>query len=107
MTNENDEDDNYIDYNINSKYCSYCCNESPDTIAFNGKCIIYIRADGFFATNGYTSPILDNPTYQDIFDMLDEIVETTGDYHHTFFEGIHYVKQINEHIHQINVILGS
>jgi hypothetical protein len=43
----------------------------------------------------------------DIFNLLDDIVETTGDYHHIFFEGIHYVKKINEHIHQINIMMGS
>ncbi len=35
MTSENNnEDDDYIDYDIHSKYCTYCCEESPDTIAF-------------------------------------------------------------------------
>jgi len=109
MTNEINysscEDD--IEYDLHSKYCTYACEESPDTIAFNGRCIIYIKADDFFATNGYTSPILNNPTYMDIFNLLDDIVETTGDYHHIFFEGIHYVKQINEHIHQIDIVMGS
>ena len=89
MTSENNnEDDDYIDYDIHSKYCTYCCNEPPNTIAFNGKCIIYIKADVFFATNGYTSSILNNPTYIDIFNLLDSNVETTGDNHHTFFEGV-------------------
>jgi hypothetical protein len=106
MTNEiNDDDDD--NYNIHSKYCTYCCDETPDTIAFNGKCIIYIKADGFFATNGYTSEILDTPKNIDIFNLLDDIVEITGDYHHTFYEGIHYVKQINENMHQINIMMGS
>ena len=46
MTSENNnEDDDYIDYDIHSKYCTYCCEEPPDTIAFNGRCIIYIKAD--------------------------------------------------------------
>jgi hypothetical protein len=108
MTSENNNaDDDYIDYDIHSKYCTYCCEEPPDTIAFNGRCIIYIKADGFFATNGYTSSILNNPTYIDIFNLLDNIVETTNDYHHTFFEDIHYVKQINEHVHQIDIVMGS
>ena len=32
MINEiNNEDDDYIDYDIHSKYCTYCCNESPST----------------------------------------------------------------------------
>ncbi len=100
MINEiNNEDD--------LKYCTHCCNESPNTKAFNGKCIIYIKADGFFATNGYSSSILNNPTFVDIFNLLDDIVETTGDYHHIFFEGVHYIKQINEHVHQIEIIMGS
>ena len=88
MTNKDDND--YIDYDIHSKYCTYCCDEPPDKIAFNGKCIIYIKADGFFATNAYTSSVLDNPTYLDIFNLL-----------HTFFEGIHYVKSINEQLAEL------
>ncbi len=109
MTNDiiNDDNDNYIDYNIHSKYCTYTWSESPDTIAFNGRCIIYIKADGFFATNGYTSSILNNPTFMDIFNFLDDIVETTGDYHHIFLECVYYVKQINEHLHQIEIMMGS
>ena len=108
MTSENNnEDDNYIDYDIHSKHCTYACEESPDTIAFNGKCIIYIKADGFFAINGYTSSILNNPKNIDIFNLLDDIVEITCDYHHTFYEGVHYVKQINEHVHQIDIVMGS
>ena len=107
MTNEILENENYIDYNIHSKYCSYCCDESPNTLEFNGKCIIYIKADGFFAINGFTSSILNSPTFIEIFNLLDTIIEATGDYHHVFFEGIQYVKKINEHIHQIDVILGS
>jgi hypothetical protein len=109
MTNNiiNDDNDNDIDYDILSKYCTYCCDETPDTIAFNGRCIIYIKADGFFAINGYTSSILNNPTYIDIFNLLDDIVETTGNDHNTFFEGVHYVQKINEHIHEINIIMGS
>ena len=35
MTNKGDHD--YIYYDIHSKYCTYCCEESPDTIAFNGR----------------------------------------------------------------------
>ena len=109
MTNEknNNDDKDYIDYDIHSKYCTYACEEPPDTIAFNGRCIIYIKADGFFAINGYTSPILDNPKNIDIFNLLDDIVEITKNYHHTFYEGVHYVKQINEHIHQIDIVMGS
>ena len=54
MTNEiNDNDNDYIDYDIHSKYCTYASEESPDKIAFNGRCIIYIKADGFFAINGF------------------------------------------------------
>ncbi len=87
MTSENNnEDDGYIDYDIHSKYCTYCCNELPDTIAFNGRCIIYIKADGFFAINGYTSSILNNPTFMDIFNLLDDIIEITNDYHHAFLK---------------------
>ena len=49
MTNEinNNDDNDYIDYDIHSKYCTYACEEPPDTIAFNGRCIIYIKSGWF------------------------------------------------------------
>jgi len=37
----------------------------------------------------------------------DDNVEITSYYHHIFYEGVNYIKQINEHIHQNDVIMGS
>ena len=108
MTNEInysscDED---IEYNLSSKYWTYCCNQNPDKICFNGQCIIYVKK-GEYDANGYTSNILNNPTYLDIFLLCDDIVEATQDFEHVFFEFVSYSKQINEHIHELDVFLGS
>jgi hypothetical protein len=48
-----------------------------------------------------------NPTYRDIFLLCDDIVEATQDFDHRFFEFVSYSKQINEHIHELDIFLGS
>ena len=52
MTNEInysscDED---IEYNLSSKYCTYCCNQNPDKICFNGQCIVYVKKGEYDAS---------------------------------------------------------
>ena len=48
-----------------------------------------------------------NPTYRDIFLLCDKIVEATQDFDHRFFESVSYSHQINEHLHALDVFLGS
>ncbi len=45
MTNEinyssNDED---VEYDLHSRHCTYCCNQHPDKVCFNGQCIVYVK----------------------------------------------------------------
>jgi hypothetical protein len=108
MTNEinyssPDED---VEYNLRSKYCVYCCNQNPNKVCFNGKCIVYVKK-GEYDDNGYTSNVMHNPTYKDIFLLCDDIVEATQDFEHIFFEFVTYTNQINEQIHELDVFLGS
>ena len=98
-----DED---VDYNLHSRHCTYCCNQHPDKVCFNGQCIVYVKR-GEYDSNGFTSDVLINPTYRDIFLLCDDIVEATQNFDHTFFEFVTYTKQINEHIHELDVFLGS
>jgi hypothetical protein len=35
----------------------------------------------------YESPVLENPTKQEILDCCDLAIEASGDYHHVFLEG--------------------
>ena len=87
MTNEINysscEDD--IEYDLHSKYCVYSCSQDPDKVCFNGQCIVYVKK-GEYDSNGYTSDVMKNPTYRDIFLLCDDIVEATQDFDHRFFE---------------------
>jgi hypothetical protein len=98
--------DDDVEYNLRSKYCVYSCNQRPEKVCFNGKCIIYVKK-GEYDDSGYTSDVLTNPTYKDIFLLCDQIVESTQDFEHVFFEFVSYSKQINEQIHELDVFLGS
>jgi hypothetical protein len=109
MSNIKKETDEEGNIYYTSKHCVYSCDEDDDLdeIAFEGKCFIYQKPDGFFSQNGYISPTLTNPTYRDIFALCDDIVETTGDYHHHFFEGVSNFRKINNNLYQFDVCLGS
>ena len=80
---------------------------NPDEIAFNGKCFVYSKPDGFFTNSGFMSEILTNPTYLDLLHVADKEIETTQDLDHVFFEGMHNIKQVNKDLHQIELMLGS
>lgn len=90
-----------------TKYCMYSCDEDLDEIAFEGKCIIDEKPDGYFSKKCYTSPILTNPTYRDIFALCDDVVEITGDYHHIFMEGISIGRKMKNNVYKISLCLGS
>jgi hypothetical protein len=108
------EEDNNSVCSINSntpeygEHCSfYDTKNEIDTIAFNGRCFIYQKKDDFFSEKGYISKILTNPTYRDLVKIADELIETTGDYHHRFFEGIRIDKEVSSGLFQIEIYLGS
>ncbi len=91
-------------YGIN---CSFFDTKNKiDEIAFRGRCFINEKRD-CFKKRGYKSKILDNPTYRDLVKIADELIETTEDYHHRFFEGITMVKKKNSNLFEISIILGS
>ena len=107
MTNEINYSscDDDIEYDLHSKHCVYSCSQDPDKVCFNGQCIVYVKK-GEYDSNGYTSDVMINPTYRDIFLLCDDIVEATQDFDHRFFEFVSYSKQINEHIHELDIFLG-
>lgn len=107
MSNIKQEIDEDGEVYYTTEYCMYSCDEDLDEIAFEGKCFIYETADEYFKERGYISPVLINPTFRDIFALCDDIVETTGDYHHHFFEGVSNFRKINDNLYQFDVCLGS
>ena len=108
------EDDNDSECSINSdtpcygEHCSfYDTKNKIDKIAFEGRCFVYEKADGFFKIRGYMSDILINPTYRDLVKIADEIIKTTEDYHHTFFEEVSIIREISPNLFEISIFLGS
>jgi hypothetical protein len=97
----------YVNNTSNCKYAIYAVDAPPDEIAFNGKCFIYSKPDGFFTNKGFMSEILNNPTYLDLLHIADKEIETTQDLEHIYFEGMHVIKQVNNDLHQIELMLGS
>ena len=83
---------NYIDAFYECKNVIYSI-EDPDIHLmapykefFNGKCrIIYYYNEG---DNEYISPILTNPTYEDILLEADKIIDISGDYDNNFLEDV-------------------
>ena len=53
------------------------------------------------------SEVLNNPTYLDLLHIADKEIETTQDLHHVYLEGVHVIKQVNNGLHQVELILGS
>jgi hypothetical protein len=107
MSNEYDYQYDYVNDDSNCKYAVYAVDEPPNKIAFVGKCFIYSKPDGYFTDKCFVSEILTNPTYLDLLYVADEEIETTQDTHHVFLEGIHVIKQVNNDLHQVELILGS
>ena len=57
--------------------------------AIKGKCrIVADGADYFGGGQNYRSKVLNNPTWADLLDCMNEQIFTTKDYHHVFLEGV-------------------
>ena len=97
----------YVNNTSNCKYAIYAVDAPPDEIAFYGKCFVYSKSDGYFTNTGFISEVLNNPTYLDLLHIADKEIETTQDLHHVYLEGVHVIKQVNNGLHQIELILGS
>ena len=110
---DNSDDENYVypyEYVNETSGCEYAIYQidaPPDEIAFNGSCFIYCKPDGFFSDDMFISDILTNPTYLQLLHIADKAIETTHDFHHRFFEGVHILKQINANLWQIELMMGS
>lgn len=68
----------------------YSVGADMNDIAIEGKAVLVAPFDEFWADEGedYRSEVVENPTWLDLAVLADEAINTTGDYHHHFFEGI-------------------
>jgi hypothetical protein len=86
--------------------------------ALQGKYVIMAYADEFWCANGftsksYTSKVLENPTWGQLFACAKAAQRKTGDLHHAFFEGVrldHTSLKVNingEDVPVLHLTLGS
>jgi hypothetical protein len=89
MKYDNIVDDFLNSFKIRSKKCFYDCDEDPEKIAFNGKCRIFVPAFMYYNIKGYTSKILNKPTYRQIFNICcDAYIKKSGNMNDIFFTEI-------------------
>lgn len=70
--------------------------DNLDEIAVKGKVIFKASSDEFFGgdeSSDYESPVLENPTWLELCRHFNDMMLTTGDFHHCFFEGVYSAKQ--------------
>lgn len=80
---------------LEGKGIEYACpsvDQEPDEIAVQGKCVLTLPYDDFWTQEAeraaYTSRVLSFPTWGEVLLCFEEAIKTTGDYHHSFLEGL-------------------
>lgn len=73
----------------------YSVDANMNDIAFEGKGVLEEKYDEFWSDKGrdYRSPVVENPTWLEVALLADEMIRTTGDYHHSFLEGIRFFEE--------------
>jgi len=67
----------------------------PDEIAFHGQCFLHLPHDGFWGEGeAYTSRNYTNPTWGEVLIEFEKAIIQTGDYHHSFLEGLNLSKKV-------------
>lgn len=70
--------------------------DNLDEVAIEGKAIITQLSnykDDEEDHDDYESPIVENPTWLDVCVLFNQAIPLTGDYHHSFLEGVYKTKE--------------
>jgi DNA polymerase III delta prime subunit len=89
---------------IKSRHNYYNCEEAPEKIAFFGKCCFFVPAHLAYDIKGYKSKVFINPSYNDIFNLCDEITEETGDENNNIFKDISIFSKDKDDIYIFEII---
>ena len=65
--------------------------DNLDEIAIEGK-VQFIQEQNYGEGERYVSPVVENPTWLQVAVLANEMINTTGDTHHVFLEGIKKLK---------------
>lgn len=81
--------------------------DNLDEIAIQGRVQFHADRDPFWGNDRpYTSPIVESPTWLDVAVLANEMIKTTGDYHHQFLEGV-YVTGEEDGVRLARFSMGS
>lgn len=74
-----------------------------------GTKVRFIVKDAWIQPNGeeYESGVFINPTYKDAFLCFKTSIETTGDRHHVFFEGVKFLEKDEDGVYVFDLVSGS
>lgn len=64
---------------------------TPDEIAINGRVVLFAEGDEFWGGEeggNYSSLPMDSPTWAEVILEFEKAMFCTGDYHHSFLEGL-------------------
>lgn len=79
-----------------------------DEVAVEGKCVFRdLNPFHYGEGNQYISKPMENPTWREVGFLADEMVETTGDYHHIFLEGVQVVDTWADGTKIVEFVMGS
>ena len=93
---------------LDRRHVFYSVDADMNDIAIMGKAVIEMPYDGFWGEGeDYRSEVVENPTWLDLAVLADAAIRTTGDYHHSFFEGIRYRKDEKYDVEVYHFIMGS
>jgi len=77
-------------------------------IAFKGKGILVAKNDSFWGDGeDYESDLIEDPTWLQIAVLSNAMIKRTGDYHHSFLEGICRTKKTKNGITVFEFAMGS
>jgi hypothetical protein len=79
-----------------------------NTVAFKGKAILVAKHDDFWGDGSdYESDVVKNPTWLQIAVLANAMIQTTGDFHHQFLEGVHRTKETKDGVAVFEFAMGS
>jgi hypothetical protein len=50
--------------------------------------------------------VIENPTWAQVCDLADDMIKTTGDFHHVFLEGVR-ILSVQDEITTVDFCMGS
>ena len=82
--------------------------DNLDDVAVEGRVIFLMDHKPFFGGGeDWQSDVVENPTWLEVAVLADDMIRTTGDYHHVFLEDVEGVGQEKDGLKFARMVMGS